>query len=436
MKRLCRVLLLASSLLIATGAAAHPGHANASSVGPEVAPELSAKELRQRRERLMKGIGSCAAAITSHGSAEEPDQDFYWLTGVSEGGAMLLLAPRERVFKQVLLLQPRDEEAEIVEGYREPLQHSLTLKYQVDMVARLRDPVPSRLSLAMRHTDCFATLRKAASGTHEVPAEELGMLLQSVDAKTVQQWQLLESMRTVKDEAELLRMRKAIAITVEGHRTAALNLKPGAVERQVAARIDESFAWHGATGLAFPSIVASGENGAILHWAKNDRVMRNDDIVIVDIGASYGHYASDLTRTYPVSGKFTDEQRKVYDVVLAAQEKAIAAVRPGVSLDDLYVIARDHIIASGHELKHYLGHFVGLDVHDVGDWSAPLQAGMVITIEPGIYLRGKLGVRIEDEVLVTAKGYELLSAALPRRPAEVEAWMARARAEAGAVVAP
>jgi Xaa-Pro aminopeptidase len=166
----------------------------------------------------------------------------------------------------------------------------------------------------------------------------------------------------------------------------------------------------------------------VLHWEKKSRVMTGDELVVIDIGASYGHYAADITRTYPVSGTFTAEQKRIYEEVLKVQNLVISRVKPGISLDELHRIASDAQLAAGFELPHFVGHFVGLEVHDVGDSGAALEAGMVITVEPGIYLRNRFGVRIEDMVLVTDRGGELMSRDLPRTPAELEAWMKKVRA--------
>jgi Xaa-Pro aminopeptidase len=226
---------------------------------------------------------------------------------------------------------------------------------------------------------------------------------------------------------ELRRIEKAAAITMAGHAAAVRALRAGARERQVAAEIERAFFARGATGLAFQSIVASGGNGAVLHWEKLDGAIADGELAVVDIGGSYGGYAADVTRTYPVSGRFSDAQRKVYEVVLRAQEKVIAAVKPGISLARLHRIAEEALLEAGYELPHAIGHHVGLSVHDVGDDETTLEPGMVITVEPGIYLPGRFGVRIEDMVLVTRRGARLLTKELPRRPAELEAWMARQR---------
>jgi Xaa-Pro aminopeptidase len=189
--------------------------------------------------------------------------------------------------------------------------------------------------------------------------------------------------------------------------------------------------------VGFPSIVGSGPNSTVLHYDENRRRTETGDLVVVDVGAEFGYYTADLTRTFPVAGTFTPRQRGIYELVLGAQEAAFERIRPGVTIDDLTRAARSYIDRHSQELcggtscnryfVHGLSHWLGMDVHDVGDYGTPLAAGMVLTVEPGLYLPDEaLGVRIEDDVLVTEDGYELLSADLPRRPDEVEAVMSEA----------
>ncbi len=380
----------------------------------------------------MRELGGCVAVIKSYATTDylgqtKVDPYFFYLTGVKEEGAMLLLSPKASINKQVLYLRPRDPSAERWTGYREILSKSFRLKYRVDGARRIRGNIPTGLSSALRRSRCYATLRPAFANKPGVPSRTLSKYLSSYSARTIQRWEKLEYLRTIKDAEEIKRHEKAIAITAEGHRAAARWLSPGMTERKVASKIEDAFYAYGATSLAFPSIVGSGPNGAILHWLKRDRVIKNTDLVVVDIGASYGGYAADITRTYPVSGTFTAEQRRVYSAVLRAQKKVIAAVKPGISLARLHQIATAEIARAGYALPHFFGHFVGLQVHDVGDRSAPLEAGQIITVEPGIYLKGRFGVRIEDMVLVTPRGNRLLTGALPRTAAAVEAWMKKAR---------
>jgi Xaa-Pro aminopeptidase len=198
----------------------------------------------------------------------------------------------------------------------------------------------------------------------------------------------------------------------------------------VQTQIEYAFYAAGATGLSYPSIVGSGPNGAVLHWDQNNRLLSDGDLVVIDAAGEYGRYAADVTRTYPVSGHFTEEQAAVYRAVYQAQEDIFAAIRPGVTMTDLQHAAEESLRRSGHlaDFIHGFGHFVGLDVHDAGEFEKPLPAGAVFTVEPGIYLpqRG-FGVRIEDEVLITDKGYKLLTADIPRKLEDVEAWIAAAR---------
>ena len=169
----------------------------------------------------------------------------------------------------------------------------------------------------------------------------------------------------------------------------------------------------------------------MLHWGENSRMLRSGDLVVIDAGAEYGRYASDVTRTYPVSGKFTEEQAKVYRAVYQAQEDILGAIKPGISMTDLQKVAEESLRRAGYLDKfiHGFGHFVGLDVHDAGLTDAPIPAGAVFTVEPGVYLpeRG-FGVRIEDQVLMMPDGkWRLLTAGFPRKLEEVEAWVATAR---------
>jgi Xaa-Pro aminopeptidase len=242
---------------------------------------------------------------------------------------------------------------------------------------------------------------------------------------------LLARLRSAHSTEELALMERAVAITHRGHDAAARATVPGVSERDVQTQIEFAFYANGATGLSYSSIVGSGENGAILHWVDNSRMLKDGDLVVVDAGADYGRYASDITRTYPVSGKFSDEQAKVYRAVYQAQEDVFAAIKPGVSMADLQKVAEASIDRAGYleAFIHGFGHFVGLDVHDAGRYDLPLPVGAVFTVEPGIYLpeRG-FGVRIEDEVVVTPTGYRLLSKEIPRKLEDVEAWVGRARA--------
>jgi Xaa-Pro aminopeptidase len=245
---------------------------------------------------------------------------------------------------------------------------------------------------------------------------------------------ILDSLRVVKDAEELSRLRRAIDITVEAQKAAMQAAEPGMYEFQLEAVIEYTFRFMGADRMGFPSIVGSGPNSTILHYDVNRRRIEPGDLVVMDIGAEYGQYTADVTRTIPVNGRFTDRQKAVYNLVYGAQQAAIDAAQPGVTVGELSQIARKYIDDHSGDLCgtrscnryfiHGLSHWLGMRVHDVGDYRMPLEPGMVLTIEPGIYIpEENLGVRIEDDVLVTETGSEVLSAGAPRTAEEVESLM-------------
>jgi Xaa-Pro aminopeptidase len=249
-------------------------------------------------------------------------------------------------------------------------------------------------------------------------------------------------MRQVKSPGELALIQKAIDLSIDAQLDAMKRMRPGLFEYQVAARIKEIHEMGGCEREAYAPVVGAGFNSTVLHYSiLNDQIL-DGDVIVIDAGGEYGGYAADITRTLPANGKFTPRQREIYDIVLGAQSAALAAVKPGAVLyggkDSLQQIAMDYINThgrdkEGHSLGRYyphgLGHHLGLDVHDPGDRARPLEPGMVITIEPGIYIpEENLGVRIEDDVLVTKDGYQLLTARLPRSADEIEKVMAEGRA--------
>src|SRR2546422_335330 len=245
-----------------------------------------------------------------------------------------------------------------------------------------------------------------------------------------------DSMRLVKDADEIARMRKAVDISVLGHVAAMQAARPGVWEYEIEAVLEAAFRRNGADRVGYPSIVGSGPNSTTLHYDVSRRQIRDGDLVVVDAGAEWGQYTADVTRTFPVNGKFTPRQKAIYDLVLATQQAAFDSTRPGTTIAQLNRVARDYMRTHSGTLCgaetcdsyfiHGLSHWLGMDVHDVGDYGTPLKAGMVLTIEPGIYLaQESLGVRIEDDVLVTATGAEWLSAKAPRTTAEIERLMGR-----------
>jgi Xaa-Pro aminopeptidase len=245
---------------------------------------------------------------------------------------------------------------------------------------------------------------------------------------------LMGRLRETKSEAELSMIRRAITLTGDGFLQALKVCRPGAYEYELQAALESGMRRGGAEGIAFPSIVGSGPNSLVLHYDENVRQMEEGDVVVMDMGAEYGGYAADVTRTIPASGSYTAEQKKLYAVVWAAHDEVIKLVKPGVAMRTLEAKARQVITDSGFAkfFQHGVSHQVGLDVHDAGD-SDTLRVGMVITVEPGIYIpvaeeslpkafRG-IGIRLEDDVLVTGTGSEVLSASIPIDTATIEKLM-------------
>jgi Xaa-Pro aminopeptidase len=418
------LLLLAAGL---SGNFVHPD--------PAPPPDLPVAVYRQRRARLLAELGGCTALISSQGEVNgitedyRQDADFYWLTGINEPNAHLLLQPKSPYRKVVLFLKPRDPEAERWTGPREPVSPELLEKYGVDRV--LRGSPESVLANSGLHHDCVAIIAPAGMEKADRGDDELALRLAGrFGLKVVYKRDLLAALRSAHGPEELERMERAVAITAQGHNAVARATVAGVSERDVQTQLEYAFYGNGGTGLSYSSIVGSGPDGAVLHWDKNSRILQNGDLVVVDAAADYGRYASDVTRTYPVSGHFTAEQAQVYRAVYQAQEDIFAAIKPGVSMAALQHVAEESLRRSGYlaNFIHGFGHFVGLDVHDAGDSEKAIPVGAVFTVEPGVYLPAQgFGVRIEDEVVMTDRGYRLLTASIPRKLEDVEAWVARER---------
>ena len=249
---------------------------------------------------------------------------------------------------------------------------------------------------------------------------------------------VVDSMRLIKDAEELGRLRMAANISAMGHVAAMRAARAGMGEYEIEAAFESEVRRQGADRLGYPSIVGSGINGTTLHYDVSRRLTTDGDMVVIDAAAEYGQYTADITRSWPVNGKFTPRQKEIYDLVLASQQAAIDATRPGVTMATLDSVARNYMKNNSGKLCgestcdryfiHGLGHWIGMDVHDVGDYTTPLAPGMVFTIEPGIYIPEEgFGVRIEDDILVTDTGHELLSAGAPRTTEEIEQVMREAR---------
>ena len=249
---------------------------------------------------------------------------------------------------------------------------------------------------------------------------------------------VLGAIRQVKDPEEIRRLTRAVEISAEGHVAAMKATRPGLFEYEIEAAAEYTFHRLGAERVGYPSIVGSGFNSTVLHYDENQRQTQPGDLMVMDMAAEYGYYSADVTRTIPVSGKFTPRQKAIYELVLGAQQAAMDAIKPGISLRELDQVARQYMTAHSGDLCgsggcvkyfiHGLSHWIGMDVHDVSGRSGGLAPGMAFTIEPGIYIpEESLGVRIEDDILITESGYLLLSKGAPRAVADIERLMATRR---------
>ena len=431
---------------------------------------IPAAEFARRRQQLMQSIGADAVAIVPaalhyrrNRDTEyrfRQDSDFYYLSGFAEPEALLLLLPGRAEGEFVMFCRPRDREMEIWNGYRAGpegaindfgAQQAFTIDELDQRLPELlagRDrvyaPMGVQPAFDQRLAGWLGTVRAKTRAGVRAPSA-----LHLLDAA-------LHPLRLIKSAAELAIMQRAADLSAEGHRRAMALAAPGRYEYELEAELLHTFTRHGCQAPAYGSIVGSGANACILHYGENDRCMQDGDLVLIDAGGELDHYAADITRTFPVNGRFSAPQKDLYEVVLAAQLAAIASVRPGASWQAPHEAAVrvltqglvDHGLLQGSVdgliesnafrrfYMHRTGHWLGMDVHDVGDYQIdgqwrPLVDGMVLTVEPGLYVspddetvaahwRG-IGIRIEDDVAVTAQGHHVLSALAPKAVAEIEA---------------
>lgn len=434
----------------------------------EPAEGLPPDILRSRRERALERLARDVLVLPSatprYASRDteypyRPDSELFYLTGVTEPGAVALLRGHADEDRFVLFVRPRDEEAELWTGPRRSVEEAAEA-FGADRTfatSELEERLPGLLEGADRiHFRLGAGQRveglvRLALERARIRGQRKGEGPRGVIDPGV----VLDPMRRVKDELEIERIRRAAAISAEAHRRVIARTRPGMGEWELQALLEETFRARGGEGPAYGTIVASGPNACTLHYVANRDTLRPGELVLVDAGASYGLYAGDLTRTFPADGAFTPEQRAVYEVVERARARAVETVRPGVGVDEVHGAAvralveglvdldvvtgevDDLVEVGAHEpfFPHRTSHWLGLDVHDPGDYAVGgeavrLEPGMVLTVEPGLYFRGGsaasggrfegIGVRIEDDVVVTGEGREVLTGAVPTDPDRIE----------------
>ncbi|HET8547028.1 MAG TPA: Xaa-Pro peptidase family protein [Bryobacteraceae bacterium] len=404
------------------------------SLGAARAGEIGPAEYQSRRAALRKALGQ--AVFISMGAIEGErgelrtgffqEPNFYYLTGWPEPGAILVLTPT----KEILLLPHRDPEREKWTGPKvgpdSPDLGKLTGFDTVAAAETFEQSLPSIISEAAK---VYTTGDDIEKLQRLLPARVIGNA-------SVQ----IARLRAVKSAAELSLIQRSTDAALAAHRAAWNAIQPGRMEYEIASITASTYFGAGCARHAYAPIVGSGPNAAVLHYSRNTRRMDSGELLLMDAAGECSMYASDITRTVPVSGKFTPRQRELYDVVLGAQKAAIAAIKPGMTIsrtgpNSIHTIAADYINTHGKDrnggplgkyFTHGLSHHVGLDVHDAYDPAQPLAAGMVITVEPGVYIPEEgIGIRIEDVVLVTENGAKVLSAALPREPDEIERFLAK-----------
>lgn len=432
------------------------------------------KEFAKRRKNLMRMIGNDAIAIVPASTVKvrnrdvefdyRQDSDFMYLTGFVEPEAVAVLVPGRSQAQFILFCRERDMKMETWNGRRAGQQGAMD-HYGADDAFPIGDIDEILPGILEQRERVFYTMGVNADFDHRVigwvnQIREKGRGGSHTPHEFIALEHLLHELRLFKSGAEISNMKKAAKAAIAGHRRAMKYCQPGMYEYQVEAELLYEFKKAGCD-TAYPSIVGGGDNGCILHYTDNKDVLNDGELLLIDAGAEYQGYASDITRTFPVNGVFSEPQLELYNLVLDAQLAAIAAVQPGNHWNDPHEAAvkvltkglvklgllkgrPSQLIKDGEYRRFYMhrtGHWLGLDVHDVGDYKIEEQwrlfePGMVLTVEPGIYIPAKsrgvpkrywdIGIRIEDDVRVTRNGNEVLTQALVKEADAIEAFMASA----------
>lgn len=427
---------------------------------------------KQRQQKFMEQMNGGVAVFRSspeyirNNDAHykyRQDSDFYYLTGFAEPNCVAVFAPNHPEHKYILFVRPRDPERETWDGKRAGVEGAVR-EYGADIAYSI-DELDAKLPQYIKNVD---ELFYAIGTNPEFDLKIIDMISTLKRKGRVGEYppssitdpgKIVHEMRLFKSSEEIEIMKKANLASQKAHIEAMKRTKPGMYEFEVEAILDNEFKKHGSYAPAYGSIVGTGANATILHYVENNAQSKDGDLMLIDAGAEYDFYAADITRTFPVNGKFTKAQKDVYEVVLEAQLEAIKMVKPGVKFVDVHNRAVEvltegmvklgllqgdvkQLIAEEKYKKFYMhktGHWLGMDVHDVGKYftkdndSRLLEPGMVLTVEPGLYIQENLtdvakeylgiGIRIEDDVLVTSSGNEVLSDNVPKTVSDIEALM-------------
>ena len=429
-------------------------------------------EFKKRRKQLMQRIGKGNIALLGSSSTKvrnrdvhypyRQDSDFYYLTGFSEPDALAVFIPGREQGEYILFCREFDETKALWEGAHAGLEGA-TEHYQADDAFPIDDLDDILPGLLENKGKVFYPMGRDSDLDHHlldwinhIKSQSRSGLVAPGELVSLEH--ILHEMRLFKSPEEIKLMRRAAEISAQGHVKAMKLCKAGLSEYQIEAELVHHFMQSGLRSVAYPSIVAGGKNACVLHYTDNADKLKNGDLLLIDAGAECDHYAADITRTFPVSGRFSEPQKQLYQLVLDAQAAAIEQIKPGVPWINAHdasveVLTKGLVTLGLLEGKvkalikkekfkqfymHRIGHWLGMDVHDVGDYKVDqkwrlLEPGMVLTVEPGLYIapecktveekwRG-IGIRIEDDLLVTEQGHEVLTGGVPKTIADIEALM-------------
>jgi Xaa-Pro aminopeptidase len=412
------------------------------------------QELQRRRSKLLSHLDSKSIVIIfaaprcicgNNEYHRRQNSDFYYLTGFPEQDAIAILNPNHKSGIWILFRHKKDPFKELWHGLSID-RKEIYSKFKTNHVFDLEVVDQILPKILTKYKNIYSNANFSQYCNHKLKS---WLQLTRVKNKLFDLSDILAEMRLRKSAAELAIMRRAIDITSHGYLRAMKQCRPGMYEFELEAEIRYEFNRLGGRNMAYEPIIAGGINACTLHYSKNDRKLHSGDLVLIDAGVEYGHYAADVSRTLPVNGKFTKEQRIIYEIVLTAQIEIIKMIRPGISWEKMQNTA-ERVLTEGLKdigllegsttfllekqayrpfFMHRIGHWLGMDTHDVGSYgfnniSRFLEPNMVLTVEPGIYISSKtIGIRIEDDILVTDNGAEILTSAIPKNVSEIEKTM-------------
>ena len=419
---------------------------------------MSRNEFIERRKALCEQLEDQSFALLASGEAKHksldqhfkyfPERNFFYLTGLKREKFILVLAKNKKAFLDFIFIEePSDyatkwlgrrltkEEVSEVSGidiqrihYLEDFESFISNRFLLDSRQLILDQVPTKVYLDMYRAKplnkpiSFGYFKKIIDAYPELRIKDISGMI--------------SEMRRVKSESEVNDIRKAIQHTQAGIHGIFDYAKPGINERELEATFEYSVKLSGSSGVSFDTIVASGGNATVLHYVENDQIIHDNDLVLLDLGAYNNEYSADISRTFPVNGKFSKRQAELYQMVLDVNKETIKRVKPGIYVKELNEFAKDALaegmlklgmIKEKSEISKYyyhnVSHYLGLDVHDVGTYSKKLVPGVIVTVEPGIYIEDeKIGIRIEDDVLVTENGYDNLSKDIIKEIIDIEGY--------------